>query len=57
MTLYRIYTISADGQPTLQKEFHASADAVALGIAFSLLRSLPAEVTWLLDCEQEDVAE
>jgi hypothetical protein len=52
VTIYRIYTLSADGGATLRKEVSNSTDRDAIKAALSLCGSLPDEKTWLLDCDQ-----
>ena len=52
MVTYRIYTINAAGLGTLRKQL--SDLRRRLRTVIELLRSLPDEKTWLLDCESDD---
>lgn len=54
MTVYRIYTINADGCSTLKSEFVDMGDQVALRDAFEALRRSPTETAWLLECDPDD---
>lgn len=56
MDIYRIYTISADGDATLQKELHNASDRAAVEAAMALLQSLPEERTWRLEVERGEAA-
>ena len=55
MDIYRIYTVSSDGDAILQKELHNASDEAAVGAAMALLQSLSEETTWFLEVERADM--
>ena len=55
MDIYRIYTVSADGDATLLKELHNASDRAAVEAAMALLQSLPEERVWRLEVERGGV--